>query len=851
MSFKKASLYIYKTGQDGDGSFLDPVSILEDYATLSYQHGAYFAGAFQLTVNKSTRHASDLSKGRMIRIGEDDTHAVMIDTIKEVMDPKGNVIMTVSGSELWALLKRREDLPPAGEAYYTTAYTDPVETGIKGLINFNAGSTAVASRVISSLNVVATAGGGDAYKFSERYSNLYEAVSKAFLATGSSIRVTLNHTTKKWDLDWIAGTDRTATVIISSKFNTAREATLTTSDIAYRNVVIAAGQGEGADRNIRTVYSGTEPTDLDRREIFRDMRDLSLNTSIDQRAAQVLAEQSYTRTIAVSPLIYSRVVYDVNYFVGDTVKFDELGVAQNVWITSATEEWSNKAYDLNLGIEKAPASVTGQVGALIASNTQAMATIDPVWPSSNDVTLASDSPESLTTVHAVRGYVDSLVVPSQESLVLALTYDDAPDYPDGLAVIAQSLWAATTGWSGSTGATTVSVSGGKLVATFDGTGGLGTSFGVTGSTSYSNKHLAVKVVSQTLITNIKHLESSLMVNVDYVLLDPYTAIVADYGNGDDAFISINHGVAVANVVFVDYFYLGDGSYSSLLIDASKSKLLVTAQGVVSTYGKSGRAIICTTDSYLKVIDSRFDRVDGQTLNIATTINTTRVSGNIQIIVNVTKSGVGNNWYLYLSASTGRLSLGGALGYESAWSPSIGVDTHITATVSAAGQSVITANGAVIYDSGVGGFSFGTSPIGELWIGQDAGSPSNFAGAISPILIDTGNVWSDAGKRWLYQNKILPVIDATTAIRKYEPITGLPIASVAGSITPTGSMFHVTGTAAITGIVFSGIRQITIIPDGVFTWTTAGNIALAGTSVVSKALFFTYDASTLKWYPSYT
>jgi hypothetical protein len=42
----------------------------------------------------------------------------------------------------------------------------------------------------------------------------------------------------------------------------------------------------------------------------------------------------------------------------------------------------------------------------------------------------------------------------------------------------------------------------------------------------------------------------------------------------------------------------------------------------------------------------------------------------------------------------------------------------------------------------------------------------------------------------------------------------------------------------------------LIPTGVFTWTTAGNIALAGTAVVSKALTMTYDATTTKWYPSY-
>lgn len=82
--------------------------------------------------------------------------------------------------------------------------------------------------------------------------------------------------------------------------------------------------------------------------------------------------------------------------------------------------------------------------------------------------------------------------------------------------------------------------------------------------------------------------------------------------------------------------------------------------------------------------------------------------------------------------------------------------------------------------------------------------------------------------------------------------GANVAS-ATTITPTGELFHVTGTTAIAtiNIPYTGFNgSITIIPDGIFTWTTAGNIALAGTAVVSKALKMTYDSTTSKWYPDY-
>lgn len=80
--------------------------------------------------------------------------------------------------------------------------------------------------------------------------------------------------------------------------------------------------------------------------------------------------------------------------------------------------------------------------------------------------------------------------------------------------------------------------------------------------------------------------------------------------------------------------------------------------------------------------------------------------------------------------------------------------------------------------------------------------------------------------------------------------GAAVASAA-TITPTGRVFHVTGTTQINTINEpAGFDQpsITIIPDGAFTTGTSGNIALASTAVVNKALTMTYDGT--KWYPSY-
>lgn len=80
-----------------------------------------------------------------------------------------------------------------------------------------------------------------------------------------------------------------------------------------------------------------------------------------------------------------------------------------------------------------------------------------------------------------------------------------------------------------------------------------------------------------------------------------------------------------------------------------------------------------------------------------------------------------------------------------------------------------------------------------------------------------------------------------------------VASAAGLITPSGPLFHVTGTSAITGFNIPlgfASGSFTIIPDGAFTTTNANNIAIASTGVVSKPLTFTFDPGTAKFYPSY-
>jgi hypothetical protein len=88
-------------------------------------------------------------------------------------------------------------------------------------------------------------------------------------------------------------------------------------------------------------------------------------------------------------------------------------------------------------------------------------------------------------------------------------------------------------------------------------------------------------------------------------------------------------------------------------------------------------------------------------------------------------------------------------------------------------------------------------------------------------------------------------------------TSVPAQTIpsANTIAPTNPITFVSGTQLISTITPPTLftvtgGQITLIPTGAWSTNLTGNIALATTGVVNRALIMTYDATTQKWYPSY-
>jgi hypothetical protein len=119
------------------------------------------------------------------------------------------------------------------------------------------------------------------------------------------------------------------------------------------------------------------------------------------------------------------------------------------------------------------------------------------------------------------------------------------------------------------------------------------------------------------------------------------------------------------------------------------------------------------------------------------------------------------------------------------------------------------------------------------------------------------VVTSTGLNSMAVGKTTPSTVAATTLTITNPSNvsaSIPTVASAGTIAITSPIAFVSGVVAIATITppagLTNGGQITLIPTGIFTTTVAGNIALASTAVVSKALIMTYAASTSKWYPSY-
>ncbi len=191
------------------------------------------------------------------------------------------------------------------------------------------------------------------------------------------------------------------------------------------------------------------------------------------------------------------------------------------------------------------------------------------------------------------------------------------------------------------------------------------------------------------------------------------------------------------------------------------------------------------------------------------------------------------------------------------------------------QMLVTAtNGTVLtVVRGVNGTVAAPHPSGDMvlfgpsrfFYNYDPGGIPTANGGISGVACTAANVvvspWLNVrtGGQWICSSVTGTWVPGWNNSGQDNLMATAAIVSAAGTNTPTGPLFTVSGTAAIVTwaipIGFNGTASgggcFVTIPTGIWTWTAAGNIAVAGTVTAGNSVPVTWcwNAATSKWVPS--
>ena len=133
-----------------------------------------------------------------------------------------------------------------------------------------------------------------------------------------------------------------------------------------------------------------------------------------------------------------------------------------------------------------------------------------------------------------------------------------------------------------------------------------------------------------------------------------------------------------------------------------------------------------------------------------------------------------------------------------------------------------------------------------------GTISQTVGGTQYLVVDQSDIGTAPNEIPL--NQYLGKLAYEDTVGLFATLNPAPTIASAATIQPLAPITFISGTTTINTITvpaeFVGGGQITLIPTALWSTGTSGNIAIATTGVVSKALIMTYDATTTKWYPSY-
>jgi len=337
MSLPRKPIRIYESAANTSGlGFLKLVTVVSDYQSLRFDCMLYSYGDFEIVMSSNNLKAAELLVNRYVIVNEDANMTGIIKSVETRIgeEDASSEVLVVRGYEAKFILSQRLILPPSTADVYTQA--GKIETAFKEVVKDCVGTDAVANRQFASFDIIATSARGADYTFLCRNVPMTVEFDKAAVSTGIGYKVYLDVADSKRKFDVIVGTDRSASVILSDKLGHIKSGTLVDDEVNKKTLVHVAGQGKGKNRVIRLVFDTSEPTGDDRIEALLDAREISATADLDAKGAEFLIENSASRSIELISSAQSGRVYNIDYFLGDTITLEGFGLSVEVIVTGAS-----------------------------------------------------------------------------------------------------------------------------------------------------------------------------------------------------------------------------------------------------------------------------------------------------------------------------------------------------------------------------------------------------------------------------------------------------------------------------------------------------------------------------------
>ena len=271
----------------------------------------------------------------------DSDRMMVVEDIQIQTDAEGGNQIIFSGRSAESILDRRV-------LFDQTIVDGNTQDGIASLLNANAISPSDANRKLpvvfrKSEDAVITAL-ETAYQFAGE--TLYEAIKSLCVEGSIGFRLLPDLNAKNFIFELYNGVDRSyhqtdrPYVMFSPDFDNIITSSYVSSKKEYKNVAYAAGEGEGSERTVISVYSGeTEASGLSRRELYVDAGSVSSTTSDGQitesdylgqlasRGSEELEKVKSTTFFEGEVDTSRQFVYGVDFEIGDIVQLqNEYGV---------------------------------------------------------------------------------------------------------------------------------------------------------------------------------------------------------------------------------------------------------------------------------------------------------------------------------------------------------------------------------------------------------------------------------------------------------------------------------------------------------------------------------------------